>query len=107
MHPDGICLSCHTGRDTEARGRQAGLSNPVVPVSKAYSSLQLNVVGPFALSTVSVLNEEDYLLIKQRRPYCFLQESSFCRNNFMDGTSLKHLDPGCRAFVLNGWKDAV
>lgn len=65
VHPDMICLGYHTGDDTEAQGRQARLSNPVVPVKKAYCSLQLNVVGPAVLSTMPVLNEEDHLLIKQ------------------------------------------
>lgn len=101
------CFSYHTGNDTEAWGRQAGLSNPVVPMRKAYRSLQLNAVGPFALSTMSVLNEEDHLLIKQCRSYSLLQESSFSKNNFMDGSSLELLDLGCQAFVLSEWKDAM
>lgn len=107
LHPNTICLLYHTGNDTEAGGRQVRLSNPVVPMRKAYRSLQLNVIEPFALSTMSVLNEEDHLLIEQCRSYPLLQESSFCKNNFMDGASLEHLDLGCQAFVLNGWKDVL
>lgn len=36
----------------------------------------------------------------------FWQESSSCKN-FINGTSLGHLELGCQAFVLNGWKDVM
>lgn len=72
VYTDLIRLGYHTGDDPEAQTRQAMLSNAVVPMSKVYRNLQLNVFGPFALSTMSVLNGEDHLLVKQCRSYSFL-----------------------------------
>lgn len=102
---DVIHPSYHTGDDPKAQTRQAMLSNAVVRMSKVHHSLQVNVFEPFALSTMSVLHGEDHWL-NSVGLIVFWQESSSCKN-FIDGTSLGHLDLGCQAFVLNGWKDVM